>query len=307
MPDNFLVIRIHPDSPVDAATFSTYLEDLQIEVYLAGTFGVKPPIPPIGQTNINSASLTLIEDPFSPGTYIASVSKLASLPTQRSGGAFGTTLAVEDADGVPFGAIATSADPKMFNSGTTVTNIPAPAAGSTALTLSQAIQNFTAQGNVVTFAQGYGPQRSDSNAPATVNADLTSSNPTFSFQLKVKGKVTSSTTVKFDHTDGIAVKMIMTGPGVPANTTVVAVPDGSTITLNNAVSLANGATVKFQLNLNSGIVQHVEPFGVNTIFFGELYVPIPASVATAIIPLTMTLPESAEQQLPGCYRHRNAP
>ena len=35
MADNFLIIRIHPDSPVDGGTFSTYLDGLQIKVYPA--------------------------------------------------------------------------------------------------------------------------------------------------------------------------------------------------------------------------------------------------------------------------------
>lgn len=60
MPDNnYLVIRIHPDSPVDGATFSTYLNGLQIQVFLAGTTKTDPSTGAItgillGETHINA-------------------------------------------------------------------------------------------------------------------------------------------------------------------------------------------------------------------------------------------------------------
>jgi hypothetical protein len=73
MPDNFLVIWIHPDSPVDGGTFGTYLDDLQIKVFLAGT---NPPLKTLlGETKINAPSPNLVEVPWLPGTYVASVSE----------------------------------------------------------------------------------------------------------------------------------------------------------------------------------------------------------------------------------------
>ena len=67
MPDNFLVIRIHPDSPVDGATFSTYLEDLQIKVYLAGTYPGTAAHPAVllGQTQVNPTLSTWWQFPGS--------------------------------------------------------------------------------------------------------------------------------------------------------------------------------------------------------------------------------------------------
>ena len=283
MPDNFLVIRIHPDSPVDGATFSTYLDDLQIKVFLAGTTTL------LGETKINSTTLNLVAVPWMPGTYVASVSKEVAAPTPGSGTDFGTTLKVKDGAGIAFGsAPVCPADSNMFPGNTTVTTIPA-ASNPTALTLSQHIHDFAAQDTLVTFYFAYGPGSADSNAP-TITPTWTGTDPSFQFDLKVKGKVTNSPTVKFDHSDGIAVGMTITSAsGVPANTTVIAVPDGSSITLSNNVNLANGATVTFESNLNSGIVQHVEPVSQLTIF-GSVYVPIPASVATAIIPMTIPIP-----------------
>ena len=141
MPDNFLVIRIHPDSPVDGATFSTYLEELQIKVYLAGTYPGTSAQPPtlLGETQVNAATLNLVAVPWLTGTYVASVSKQLAANTPGSGTNFGTTLDVKEAAGIAFGSIPTcAADTKMFNSNTTVTDIAAPAT-TTALTLSQNI------------------------------------------------------------------------------------------------------------------------------------------------------------------------
>jgi hypothetical protein len=286
MSDNFLVIRIHPDSPVDGATFSTYLDGLQIKVYLAGTYPGTPTNPPVllGETSINSSSLNLVGIPWMSNTYVASVSKLSTSPTAPSG----TTLSVDHADGIAFGStVVCPSDSKMFSGNASVTSIPKPmSSNSTPLGLSQGFQNFAAAQTVFTFYFTYEP----GGNPPSVTSTWTGSNPSFSFDLKVKGKVTSSPTLKFDHTDGIAVGMMMTsGSGVPANTTVIAVPDGNSITLSNNVDLADKATVTFQSNLSSGIMQHVEPVSQSTIF-SSVYVPIPASVATAIIPLTTSVP-----------------
>jgi hypothetical protein len=281
MPNDFLVIRIHADSPVDAATFSTYLEDLQIKVYLAGTYPGTTTHPAVllGETQVNAYTLNLVAVPWLSGTYVASVSKKVAAPTTGSGTNYGTTLNVTDGVGIAFGSLAICpADSSMFNSNTSVAVIPA-ASNPTTLTLSQNIHDFAAEDTLVTFYFAYGAGSADSNAPP-INPTWTGSDPSFQFDLKVKGAVSNSPTVNFDHSDGIAVGMTMTSAGVPAGTAVIAVPNGTSITLNNNVTLADNATVTFQSSLNSGSMQHVEPVEASSIF-GGIYVPIPASVATA--------------------------
>ncbi|MFM0258420.1 hypothetical protein [Paraburkholderia sediminicola] len=158
---------------------------------------------------------------------------------------------------------ANTSNNKTFADNTDVSSIPIASNPPTTLTLTlnQTIPKFVAPDTLITFYFAYGPGSADSNATSVkINPTWTGSDPSFQFDLKVKGKVTSSPTVKFDHSDGIAVGMTMIpGSGVPANTTVIAVTDGTSITLSNNVSLANNATVTFQSNLNSGIIQHVEP------------------------------------------------
>ena len=150
MPDNFLVIRIHPDSPVDGATFGTYLDGLQIQAYLAGTQTL------LGQTQVNSSSLNVVKVPWTADTYVASVSKQVQAPTQGSGTNYGTTLSVSQPNGIAFSsAVTCPADANMFPTNTAVTKIPA-AAKPTPITLSQNIHDFAAQGTLVTFYFAYG-------------------------------------------------------------------------------------------------------------------------------------------------------
>src|ERR1700722_2465262 len=117
MPNNFLVIRIHPDSPVDGATFSTYLQGLQIKVYLAGTYPgtATQPAVLLGETQVNAETLNLVAVPWMTGTYVASVSQQVAANTTGSGTNFGTTLDVPKATGIAFGSIPICpADSTMF-------------------------------------------------------------------------------------------------------------------------------------------------------------------------------------------------
>ncbi|HKN59914.1 MAG TPA: neuraminidase-like domain-containing protein [Candidatus Acidoferrales bacterium] len=278
MPDNFLVIRIHPDSPVDGGTFSTYLTDLLIQVFLAGP----QPQTLLGSTQVNPGNISLVGVPWSPGVYVLSVSTSVASPTRQSGSSnYGTTLQVPHGNGIAFGSVVTSAaDSSLFNGNTVVSVIPVTA-NPTKLTLGTAIPKFVAAGTPVTFYFAYG---SGGDAPP-ITPTWTGSDPSFTFSLKAKGAVSASTNVNVAHTDGIAVGMTMSGAGVPPGTTVTAVNSGTSITLSAKVSLSNNAPIAFKMSLNSGIIQHVEPVGVATIL-GDFYVPIPASVATAIIPFS---------------------
>lgn len=218
MPDNFLVIRIHPDSPVDGGTFSTYLEGLQVQVILARTGTLPGTATLLGETKIKPTSLNLVQVPWTKDTYVASVSKRVADPTTGSGSDFVKGLNVkQNGASIAFGSVvvcpADTNNNKTFADNTDVSSIPAASNPPTTLTLTlnQTVPKFVAEDTLVTFYFAYGP----------------GSDPSFQFDLKVKGAVTKSPTVKFDHSDGIAVGMTMSAvSGVPANTTVIAVPDG---------------------------------------------------------------------------------
>lgn len=283
--DSYIVIRLVPDSPVDGATFSSYLDGLQIQVFPAnapsGTAA-------LGETQLAAGSypgLALIQVPWLSNTYVASVSKVVETPTQLSSGKYGTNLVLADGNGVAFAATVTCpANTSLFTGNMSVSSVVESANNATVSFSPTTIPNFVAAGTVVTASFAYGPGSNDSNAPS-ISATYTGSNPSFSFSLPVSGNVSSSTTVAFTATDGIAVGMQVTlaaasaGSSIPANTTVTAVTSGTSITLSNPVTLVTPVQVTFTTELNSGIVQHVEPFDEFTLF----YVPVLVSVATAVI------------------------
>jgi hypothetical protein len=272
---SYLVIRLVPDSPVDAGTFGTYLDNLQIKVYQADEPQSAATL--LGETQIVSSNLSLAQVPWQFGIWVASVSKAVEKSTAQVGsGNYGTSLVVQDGNGIAFGSeVVCAQNTKLFSGNTSVTDIP-PSPGP-ALTLSQNIPNFVAAGTVATFYFAYG-------APGTpsINPTYTGSNPSFSFNLNTNAVATSSTNVSFPTTNGIAPGMQVTAAaGIPANTTVTAVPNSTSVTLSAAVTLANGDQVTFTTDLNSGVVQDVQQIPIDTIFTS--FVPVPASVATAVI------------------------
>jgi len=281
---SFLVIRIHPDSPVDAATFGTYLDGLQIQAYSAD----QPPTL-LGQTAKSGPPVTIAQVPFQLNTYVVSALKLVTTTTPEvSSGDFGTELVFEDAAGIAVGSVVTASDTSLFSGNTSVTKISPPTSPATTqtVTLSQKIPKLIPAGTVVTFYFVYGPSGPGS---ISINPDWGAANPSFDFKLNTSAKVNNANGVSFAKTDGVLVGMQVSAvSGVSAGTEVTAVTDTS-VTLSKPVTLAKNAAVTFTQNLNSGIVQHIEPLAVDTIL-GNIYFPIPASIATAIIPLSSPPP-----------------
>ncbi len=292
---SYIVIRLVPDSPVDAATFSSYLDGLQIQVYRAGEPLTAANL--LGETNVQGngsiPGLTLIQVPWYQGTYVASVSKVVETPTQEASSTdYGTTLVLEDGNGIAYGSMVTCpANTQLFTENTEVQEVlPSPSPNAT-VTLTQNIAGFVAAGTAVTFSFAYGSNSYDASAPSSITVNYTGSNPGFSFNLSVNGNVSGSQNVAFTATDGIAVGMLATltvasaGSSIPANTTVTAINSNTSITLSNSVTLLTGVEVTFTASLNPGIVQHVEqvPFDAG---FVEFYVPILMSVATAVIAIS---------------------
>lgn len=65
----YIVIRLVPDSPVDGATFGSYLDGLQIKIYPAKAPQTAATL--LGTTQIALSSLSLSPLPWALGTYVA--------------------------------------------------------------------------------------------------------------------------------------------------------------------------------------------------------------------------------------------
>jgi Tc toxin complex TcA C-terminal TcB-binding domain len=273
---SYIVVRLIPDAPVDGGTFGTYLRDLTITVYRANDPGGTP----LGQITTVGSGLMLNEVPWSPGTYAALISgNLAKATVQAGTNDFGKTLVLDDAAGIPFGSsVVDPSNSGAFNQNTLVSNIAALSGSTETLTVNPDIQQAIVAGEAVSFYFTYPP-----SGVASINVDWSASQPSFSFVLNTNAASNSAKTVQFASTNGVAVGMVATAAsGVPANTKVTAVSD-TKVTLDNNVTLGSNDPVTFTYDLSSGVVQHVEPLPNAPL---NLYIPISASVATALIPIT---------------------
>jgi RHS repeat-associated protein len=104
---DFIVIRLVPESPVDGTTFGTYLEDLSLEVLDANT----------GDTisgQAFSSPLTVLQWPPGSGSYVTVASAVTSADTSynKSGANFdyGDLLRIDSLDGISIGSFVLSAD-----------------------------------------------------------------------------------------------------------------------------------------------------------------------------------------------------
>ncbi len=278
---NFIVIRLVPESPVDGTTFNTYLEDLSLEVLDANTSNtISGPA--------FSSPLTVLQWPPGSASYVTVASEVTSADTSynKSGTNYdyGDLLRIDSLDGISIGSFVLSADQ---------TTIPASANGNNGLkvtkiapgqvTLSAHLPNFVPAGTPVSFI---------GQPPGTV--DLTTAPGYAVFTCNPSSGTGSTLTFPSGQTDGIPIGATLDPvAGVVASGTTVTGADTTTLELSAALlaSLPAGQALTFRFKLSSGIVQHTEAIPVSwDFFFGKYYAVIPAAAATAVLPLTGTLP-----------------
>lgn len=264
MSDNYLVIRLTPTSPVDGATFTSYLEGLTIDVYPANA-------PQNSTTRLGDASypVPLMLIPQSGGDILAWV--LASTSAATPSTNFGKVLQFNSTEGIAVGSTPyISADflgNNFFASGTFVTAVT-----DTAVTLSKDIPGFLSAQTIVAFRVDYAPGL---NATLSTDGTLTVNLDTTSIAKKNK------TTLPFASTTGIFTGMSVTtaSAGYIDNNTTVTAADSTSVTLSKPLlkDIASPTTIAFTYTPGTGIVQFAEFTG-------------PISVATVVIPLNAPPP-----------------
>ena len=96
---SFIVVRLVPDSPVDGGTFSTYLDDLRLQVFDAYTTN------PLSDFVYSSPYVLTQAGGLFGGNWISVVSVTTSAPTPYvSSNNYGQSLTFESTKGIPEGS-----------------------------------------------------------------------------------------------------------------------------------------------------------------------------------------------------------
>ena len=242
MANPYVVIRLVPDSPVDGATFATYLDNLTLQVLDAN-----PPCDPISGLAYASPLTVLQWPPGSgSGTYLSYATEATSASTAYvSAGDYGKTLQFDSTNGISVGSYVYSADQTTIpgnsgpgSKGITVTSVNEVAPGS--VQLSSPLPNFVPAETVVTFV---------GQLPGT---GTTPSGPGPSFTLPTTGAQKDASgqyvILSFANTAGVTIGMAVTGPSIAANTIVVAVTP-TTVMISNPItgSASSPGSVTFTL------------------------------------------------------------
>jgi hypothetical protein len=224
----YVIIRLVPSSPVDGATFATYLDGLALQVIDANT----------GQPRSDlaySSPLILFEWPSASG-WMSLVSAPTSQPTSYNGSDYGSTLNFDSTDGIPVGSYVYSSDQTTIapGSGLQVTSVTQDT-----VKLSGTLSNYVPAGTVVSFV---GQSPSDDPTAA----------PPFSFTLATSGAATSLDgdllVLHFADTTGVTVGMGVSGPGVASGTTVAYADPGAGTVIVSQTLTSSPSSVTFTMN-----------------------------------------------------------
>jgi hypothetical protein len=223
----YVVIRLVPESPVDGATFATYLDGLAIQVMDANT----------GQPRSDlaySSPLILFEWPGATG-WMSLVSVPTSEPTSYNGSDYGSTLNFDSTDGIPVGSYVYSSDQTTIPPG----SLQVTSVTQDTVQLNGTLSNYVPAGTVVSFI-GQSPSGDPTSAPA------------FSFALSTSSAATTLdndlVVLHFADATGITVGMGVSGSGVPSGTTVAYVDAGAGTVIVSQVLTGSPSSVTFTLN-----------------------------------------------------------
>ena len=236
----YVVIRLVPDSPVDGATFATYLDGLQLQLIDAYTSA------PLSDYAYSSP-LVFSENPPGSGTYGAVVSVLTSVSTAFAGsGNYGNKLTLEaTGGGISVGSFIFTTDPNVTIPTLTVVDVTGDVTGQT-VTLSGTLTNYVPAGTVVSFAPptatiGNIVTSSSASAPSfTVNTN----GPATDLNGKTPTSGDPATVLPIPSTSGVLVGMGVSGTGIEpgynhCSSEQPAVDVGYTCTLDHVVDRSN--------------------------------------------------------------------
>lgn len=206
----FVVIRLVPQAPVDGAAFAAYLDNLALRLFDANS---SPPVPL--SDHAYSSPLIFTQWPGAPG-YYATVSVVTTKSTAYDGAHsnYGSTLTFLSTTGISVGSFVFSSDQQTVSPGA---GLRVSAVDATTVTLTGTLSTYVPAGTVLTFLGS--PRSDDPNTATPLTFPLDTSAPAST----VAGELIQ---LNFADTSGVTVGMEVTGPNVPAGTTVADVQGG---------------------------------------------------------------------------------
>ena len=310
----YLVVRLIPKDPIDGATFTTYLDGLQLQVFDAYS-GL--PLSDIAY----SSPLSFFQWPLgysgSSEPFFASGSAVTTQGTPYNGSDYGTVLNFSSNAGMSVGSYVFTTD-GTSSSGPTIDpsgNYQVVAVTATTATLNKTLSNYVPPGTVVSFIGNAFTDNATSPSPNAGQFAL----PTTGAAQTGDGQPVSQTdpyiVLPFASTTGVTVGMLVTGTDIVANATVAEVqPTSVTLSAGGTVSPPTGTQITFTLNAPFASLT-LTPTGSTTgsdqltfsstagIAFGMTVNPIsgyvpPGTTVTAVTSTTVTLSQALIAALP---------
>jgi hypothetical protein len=244
----YLVVRLVPEAPIDGATFTTYLDGLQLQVFDAylGT--------PLSDL-VYSSPLSFFQWPLGysdlSGKFYASGSTVTTQGTVYNGTDYGTVLNFNSTAGMSVGSFVFTTD-ETGSPGPTINpsdDYQITAVTQTTVTLNKPLNRYVPAGTVVSFI---GNAFNDNATNPSPNAGQFALATTGAAQT-ANGQAVSGTNplvvMPFASTAGVTVGMLVTGTDVPASATVAEVTPYSVILSTNiAVSPPVGTQITFTMS-----------------------------------------------------------
>jgi hypothetical protein len=269
----YVVVRLVPKSPIDGATFSTYLDNLALRLQDAST---GDPLSGLAY----ASPLTVFQWAIGSNAYLSSASAITSASTNYSSGNYGKTLTFDSTDGISIGSYIFSADQTTIPFSTlTVAEVTA-----TTVVLSGTLSTYVPAGTVVSFIGLTGNDGLAGASGASFSLDTNSAAST-----DVDGQLV---VLHFADTTGVLVGMQVSGSSVASGTIVTAFTQ-TTVTVSQAMPGSPASVtfalpppfVSFELTPSSGTpAAHPSRLGfpsgkTDGIAFGMILSPVPGLIA----------------------------
>jgi hypothetical protein len=244
----YLVVRLVPEAPTDGATFTTYLDGLQLQIFDAYS-GM--PLSDI----VYSSPLSFFQWPLgysdSSGTFYASGSAVTTEGTAYNGSNYGNVLNFDSTAGMSVGSFVFTTD-GTSSSGPTINpsgNYQITAVTGTQVTLNNTLGTYVPTGTVVSFI---GNAFTDNATNPSANAgefSLTTTGAAETGNGQPSGPNNPLVVLPFASTTGVTVGMLVTGADVAANATVAEVtPTSVTLSAPLTASPPIGTLIAFTMN-----------------------------------------------------------